>query len=398
MVPVPIPAKMTVATPCNLNEVAVASVMDVIAGFQPLFKKVNNVKVGSMNRSMRVLPTDFDIKDTLIKMRSRGIIGATRGKQPVDGSVFTQRKNETPFTRQMCFMAGSAVPVSITEFSKDAPDGVDITPRILGRGDVQIYRETNAKDKIIIGIEKRLMKIDEELMHHVSGASPQFVACPNPERIIHESEGSISQQDIEDLYRNRAYYCHAIGLVQPPNIFHILCSFDIGSEVEPLRRGILDIIIQTQSLYKHYFENPQSNARAIIKIKSAFKTLGITNTANKLIDFLISSIMNSIRSSPGNAVRDYKIVNSGYEQIPSDELLTRISTRAMAMNDRAYVFILGCRCIQTTDPAILSRTISSDTPNPHIEYFGGKRMRRTIKQKFRKTPKRKRLYYRKKNI
>ncbi len=390
MVRVPIPANMAVTTPCSLNEIAIARVQDIISGFQPLFKRENYVEVrnSNMKRAVWVRPNESDIKAALIQMRTSGIIRAIRDSQPID-SVFTQRKHSSPFTRQTCFMTGSAVPVSITEFSKDTPDGADITPRILGRRDVQIYRATNAKDAMIIGIEKRLMEIDEAQIKRESGGvvSTKFVKCPAPERIILESKNSISQQDINDLYRNRKAYCHAIGLAKPPDI---LCSLDIDSEVEPLRLGILDIIIRQKGLIHDYFKNAESNAEVIQTIKTDFKRPGAVNMMNKLTEFLIFSIMESIRSN-GNAVRDYKIVNSGYEEIPSDVLLQRI--HAINPKEHVYVLIIGCRCIQTTDPGILSRTRSSEPNPPHIEYFGGrKRLRRTMKRKFRKTPKRKRLY------
>lgn len=392
MVQVPIPNNMAVTTPCSLNEIAIARVPNVISGFQPLFKRENYVEVRNSNikRAVWVRPNESDIKAALIQMRTSGIIRAIRVSQPVD-SVFTQRKHSSPFTRQTCFMTGSAVPVSITEFSKDTPDGADITPRILGRRDVQIYRETNAKDAMIIGIEKRLMEIDEAHIKSKSVVSTKFVKCPAPERIIRESRNSISQQDIDDLYRNRKAYCHAIGLANPPDI---LCSLDIDSEVEPLRVGILDVIIRQKQLFTKYFKNEESNAQVIQTIKLAFKRPSAANLTNKLTEFLIFSIMESIRSSHGNAFRDWKIVHSGYEQIPSDVLLQRIHD--INLKERVYVLIIGCRCIQTTDPGILSRTRSSEPNPPDIEYFGGrKRMRRTMKRKLCKTPKRKRLYRKK---
>jgi hypothetical protein len=399
---VPVPPNMTVTTPCNLNEVATGYIPNIIDMFRPLFKKITHVPAafGNITRDVWIPPTGPEIKHALMQLRSQGNIGAIRSNTPVD-SVFTQRKNEAPFTRQMCFMPGSDVMASITEFSKDSPDGVNITNHLIRSSQVDIYRPANRKDEIIINIEKRLMDVDKKMQAQQTGTRPPFVACTSNADIVRESRGEVSEEDIANLHANRRQYCHAIGLQQPPAI---LCSFDIDRDVEPLRLSILSIIKDRPRLVNDFFTSQTGNDETI---KSIIKTLKLNretaNLVNPLVSHLIFSLMNGINRHGGH-VSDPKIVQSGYEQIPSDELLRRI--HALHPHDPAYVFILGCRCIQTSDPLLLSRARSSGTQDQRIEYFGGKRMRmrRTMKRKLlrkfhkrklHKTPKRTGLYRKK---
>jgi hypothetical protein len=378
---VPVPLNMTVTTPCSMNEVATGRIQDIIDGFKPLFTKIKYTPSAFGIFGMDAPPTEHEIKSVLMGLRSNGDIGAIRNNAPVI-PVFTQRKNEAPFTRQMCFMPGSAVRASIIEFSKESQDGVDITNRLLVSGGVQIYRPANVKDAIIIDIEKTLMSIDRQnLRLQQPGIPHPFVNCTSEGDILFQSKGKVTKEDIADLYNNRWHYCHAIGLKDPPTI---LCSFDIDQDVEPLRLSILNIIQAIPELVSAYFKDAVSNENTRMSIIRTLKTdIATSKLINPLVGHLIFSVLNGIRRD-GGRVSDPKIVHSGYEQIPSDELLRRI--HLIHPHDRAYVFILGCRCIQTSDPTVLSRTRSSDTQDPRIEYFGGKRMRA------RKTTKRKLLY------
>jgi len=369
---VDIPPNMTVATLTQLNQsIHLRGGQIPTDQFRDIFRKFGDQKDIRGFASL-VLPTDTDIQKVLSSLRASKMVYPTYHGNPQPQCEMRQRKYEANMTLQMCFLPGGFVQTGIYEFSQAKPTGVDVSDAILGpkvNPGMQLYRDTNDKDRLIIQTEK-------DIMRPYIGTST-FLACP-PDQLIINSNGSISQADIDSLRENRTKYKSAIQFEPPIDIF---CSHDIA-DVEQLRQQILETVVRHPTWVETYHRSRTENEETIRLILLSLKRAGIK--LSPLVNFLIHNVISSIYRS--KSLSDYKTVTSGHDPIRSDELFNRI--RRYSGDDNVYVVFIGCRYVPSPNPAdhAVRHSPTATGSNKRQKFnFGGNLRRKTLKKKPRKT-------------
>jgi hypothetical protein len=357
---VDIPPNMTVATLTQLNQsIHLRDGQIPTYQFTNLFSRYG--PIDSRGFASLVLPTDSDIQSVLSRLRELGMVYATHHGNPQPPCEFRQRKNEAAMTVQECFLPGGFVHSGIHEFSRYNSMGFDVSDAILGpKVDTQLYRETSDKDRTIIDIERTLMP----------GLPGQFVRCPDDYSIIHHSRGRITKEDIDSLHANRERYKSAIQF-NPAIPIDIFCSYDIA-DVERWRRDIVEIILSSQhikTMMTEVYEGKQDNS-AVVK----YIILGLKQKSKK-IDKLTPYLIDNVIVCMKNGFYDHKIVSTGHEPLRSDELFDRI--HRYSGNDKVYIVFIGCRYVQSPNPA--ERAVMHSPRSSRgstMDFGGGKKLRR----------------------
>ena len=359
---VDIPRNMTVATLTQLNQsIHLKGGQIPTNQFTNLFSQFG--QKDSRGFAQLVLPTDSDIQAVLSTLRAMGMVYATHHGNPQPPCEFRQRKNEANMTVQECFLPGGFVHSGIYEFSQVHQTGFDVSDAILGpKVSTQLYRETSDKDRTIIDIERTLMP----------GVPGQFVRCPDDYSIIHHlhSRGRITKEDIDSLHANRERYKSAIQF-NPTIPIDIFCSYDIA-DVERWRRDIVEIILSSQSIktmMTEVYEGNKSNSEVVEYIILCLKQK--SKKIDKLTPYLIDNIIVCMK----NGFYDHKIVSTGHEPLRSDELFDRI--HRYSGNDKVYIVFIGCRYVQSPNPA--ERAVMHSPRSSRgstMDFGGGKKLRR----------------------
>jgi hypothetical protein len=379
---IPLPENMTVATLTKLNQtIHVKDGQIPTDMFRPMFSQFGSSK-DYRGIAHHVLPTDSKIMALLSELSAKGIVYATHNGRRYRCD-FRQRKNQEVMTVQMCFLPGGLVHSGIYEFSQRYETGTDVSDVILGPKDnpgMQLYRETNDKDRTIIETEKRLM------------ADFKTTDCPPDVLIIARSGGTISQEDINQLRENRERYKSAIQFGDSINEF---CSHVI-EDVEMLRTKILQLVIHHDTPIQdhlkwvniYHIDQPSSDEtlkQVILALKRSAMSdrtiIPVGNLARVLIHNVLASIYRSKLYS------DYKSVTTGHTPIRSDDLFERIFK--YSGDDKVYVVFIGCRHVPSPNPADLVVEHSPKGSNA-MDFNGGRKVRRRSvnKPKTRKMSKR----------
>lgn len=375
-----IPRNMTVATLTQLNQsIHLRGGQIPTDQFRGIFSRYGP-PFDSRGFASLVLPTDTDIQAVLSGLRESEFVFATNHGNPQPQCEMRQRKYEANMTVQECFLPGSFVQTGIYEFSQAKPTGMDVSDAILGpkvNPGMQLYRDTNDNDRLIIQTEKEIMQ------PHIGKST--FLTCPQDQVII-SSNPRISQADIDSLRENRTKYKSAIQFEPPIDIF---CSHDIA-DVEQLRQHILEIVVRHDTavkptLVERYYRSKADNEATIGQILRSLKSASIK--LNPLVNFLIHNVISSIYRS--KSLSDYKTVTSGHDPIRSNVLFDKI--RTYSGDDNVYVVFIGCRYVPSPNPAdhpdhaVMHSPTATGSNKRQKFNFGGNLRRKTLKKKTRKT-------------